>query len=118
MVYLEKAERSVSEVTHGWMFIFRAELSQSRLCVCACVFVCHYQSESQRDVARCPHIPQSSSRGQCAQRGIRVERDTAADQKHNTRHDAMRVYTMLSISLGKETYLYIKDLIKKMLLSQ
>lgn len=64
----------LSEVTCGWMFIFRALnylTTALTLRVCACV------SLSQRESARCGplfHTYQSSSRGQCVQKEIMAER--------------------------------------------
>lgn len=65
----ESQEQSLSEVTQGWMFIFRAldyltTTDCVYVCVCVCAHahagmslresVCHYLSESQEDVACCP----------------------------------------------------------------
>ena len=68
-----RREENLSEVTHGWMFIFRpGELSHNGtgcVCVCVCVCVCHYLSESQGDVARCPqHTTEFTKSAVCTER--------------------------------------------------
>lgn len=58
-------------MTQGWMFIFRA---LNYLTTALTLSLSDYLSESQSDVARCPHIPQGSSRGQRVKNKIRGER--------------------------------------------
>lgn len=83
----ESREQTLSEVTRGWMFIFRAcrVISQQRrlraccLHVCLCEWVvrvslCVTISARVRETwPAVPYIPQGSPRGQCAQREIRAE---------------------------------------------
>lgn len=68
-----QAEESLSEVTPGWMFIFRAAnylTTALTVCVRACMSVCHYLSESQGDVACCPlhTTTEFTERAVCAER--------------------------------------------------
>lgn len=70
----ERREESLSEVTHGGRFIFRAAnylTAVPNVCVhaWACTSVCHYLSESQGDVARCPlHTTEFTKRAVCTER--------------------------------------------------
>lgn len=69
-------EQSLSEVTHGWMFIFRAPnylTTALTVCVCACPWVCvslcvTISARVREMWPAVPYIPQSSPRGQCVQR--------------------------------------------------
>lgn len=68
----ERRAESLSEVTHGWMFIFRAAnylTAALTVCVRARVRVCHYLSQSQGDVACCPlHTTEFTKRAVCTER--------------------------------------------------
>lgn len=69
-----REEESVSEVTHGWMFIFRV-VNYLTTALVVCVHACVYISAGVREMwPAVSYIPQSSPRGQRVQTEIRAER--------------------------------------------